>query len=185
MGRESPAVPTRWLYALLTIVFVAAMTSQVTFTVDSIRAWYRDYPVRPISLGEPWPTIDGTSFYAKQAGLRSGDRVISIEGREPKGLEDLAQAVRAKRTGDQLHIRLLRDGHPLDFAVNMTPLLPDKEQIAVTFILMPWLSLLLGFWVAAARPRDKIAWMMLGILVGLSEIERAPLLDSMGWPAAI
>ena len=50
---------------------------------------------------------------------------------------------------------------------------------------MPWLSILLGFWVAAMRPRDAHAWLVLGILLGLSQIIRPPELDPRGWPSAI
>jgi len=45
------------------------------------------------------------------------------------------------------------------------------------FFLMPWLCIVLGFWVAALRPDDKRAWLVLGILLGMSGLGRAALLD--------
>ena len=52
---------------------------------------------------------------------------------------------------------------------------------SVLLILMPWLCLAIGFWVAEARVRDPRAWMLLGILLGIGEMTRAPVLDSRGW----
>ena len=51
----------------------------------------------------------------------------------------------------------------------------------VMFFLMPWLCIALGFWVAALRPGDLRAWLLLGILLGMNGLGRAGLLDPLGW----
>jgi sigma-B regulation protein RsbU (phosphoserine phosphatase) len=56
---------------------------------------------------------------------------------------------------------------------------------AVSFLFMPWLCILLGFWVAAVRPYDFRAWLVLGILLGLSHLQRQEVLDPRGWPTAL
>ena len=72
------------LHRLLLLLFVVTLLSQVTFTIDVVRTLSGDYPVKPVVLGAPWPTIISLSEPALAAGLRRGDRVIAIEGVSPQ-----------------------------------------------------------------------------------------------------
>ena len=50
---------------------------------------------------------------------------------------------------------------------------PDIGQWLVTamlYLMMPWLCLALGFWVAFVRVQDRVAWMLLGVLLGFSQL---------------
>src|SRR5260370_30674419 len=102
-------------HRLLLILFIVALFSQVTFTIDVVRTLSGDYPVKPVGLGSPWPSITSLSKLAEAAGLRRGDRVIAIEGRTPRGVGDLAQAVRSKQPRDHLTITVQPDRKPLAF----------------------------------------------------------------------
>src|SRR5579872_4957654 len=55
----------------------------------------------------------------------------------------------------------------LSSAANQGALFP-----VLCFLVLPWLSIPLGFWVAAVRPRDFRAWLVLGILLGMSQLVR-------------
>lgn len=37
-------------------------------------------------------------------------------------------------------------------------------------VVLPTFSILLGFWVAFVRPRDLAAWLLIGVLLGLSNL---------------
>ena len=174
-----------WPHRLLLILFIVALLSQVTFTIDVVRTLSGDYPVKPVGLGSPWPSITSLSKPAEAAGLRRGDRVIAIEGRTPRGVGDLAQAVRSKQPGDRLTITVKRDGKPIDFQSPLQPLSIWWSFALIILLFMPWLSILLGFWVTAMRPRDAHAWLVLGILLGLSQLMRPPEIDPRGWPFGI
>jgi phosphoserine phosphatase RsbU/P len=169
----------------LAVLFALCMISQVPFTVDAVRSWTGDYPDLPAELGSPWPTVLAVNFPYRNTGLKAGDRVVSVDGRALANAREAARIIREKRRGDRILIAVLRKGQPLNFQFRLAGLFPDRGQIAITLLTMPWICLLLGFWVAAARPRDKLAWLMLGILVGLSQLERPTHLDALGWPALI
>src|SRR5258708_37719700 len=48
---------------------------------------------------------------------------------------------------------------------------------------MPVFCVVLAFWVAAVRPRDPMAWLLLGILLGFTQILGTPVLRWSGWMA--
>jgi len=170
-------------HRLLLLLFLLTLVSQVTFTSDVIRTLRGDYPAKPITMGAPWPTIVNLSKPAETAGLRAGDSVLAIEGRAPRGTAVLAQAVHAKHPGDRLAITVQRDGRPLELHAPLEAFTSWWSFALIVLIFMPWLSILLGFWVTAMRPRDPRAWLVLGILLGLSQIMRPPAIDLRGWPS--
>jgi phosphoserine phosphatase RsbU/P len=169
-------------YRLLLVLFIVTLLSQTTFTIDVARTLSGGYPLAPMALGSPWPSITSLSSPAEAAGLRKGDRVIAIEGRAPRGDGDLAQVVHAKYPGARLTITVERDGKPVDFQAPLEPFHIWWSVALINLIFMPWLSILLGFWVTAVRPRDTHAWLVLGILLGLSQTIRPGVLDPRGWP---
>jgi sigma-B regulation protein RsbU (phosphoserine phosphatase) len=171
-----------WPYRLLLILFIVTLISQTTFTIDVVRTLSGDYPLPNVALGAPWPSITSLSRAARAAGLRKGDRVIAIEGRGPRGAGNLAQAVHAKHPGERLTFTVERDGKPVDFQAPLEPFYTWWSFALISLIFMPWLSILLGFWVTAIRPRDARAWLVLGILLGMSQMMRPTVLDPRGWP---
>ena len=170
-------------YRLLLVLFIVTIACQATFTTDVIRTLAGDYPVQPFALGSPWPTIIRLSPGASGAGLRRGDRVIAIEGRAPAGESELARAVHGKHPGGRLTVTVERDGSPVEIQAPIDPYRMWWSFALITLIFMPWLSILLGFWVAAVRPRDGRAWLVFGILVGLSQLVRPGVIDPRGWAA--
>ena len=169
-----------WLAAILALVLL----SQGTFTIDAVRDMEGRYPSNTIILGDPWPTIVSINSPAEEAGLRRGDRVVSIDGRTPAGQIDLRETLHRKVLGDILTVSIRRDGQVSEHRVVVAGmgLLGDGWFYdIVMFFLMPWLCIALGFWVAALRPDDKRAWLVLGILLGMSGLGRASLLDPLGW----
>ncbi len=174
------------LYGWLAVVFVFAILTQVTFTVDMVRDLANDYPRIPLSLGRPWPTITEITPPASDAGLRKGDRVVTIDGVAPAGLKDLPSAIRGKKPGEDLSIVVEHGGTVSVHRVTLQPLRQEGSRLASLYaigiwIALPWFCLALGFWVAAVRIRDARAWLVMGILLGMSEVARPILPDLLGW----
>ena len=168
-------------HRLLLVLFIVALLSQTTFTIDVVRTLSGDYPLKPVGLGAPWPSITSLSKAAETAGLRKGDRVIAVGGRALRGAADFARAVRVKHPGERLTITVERDGKAMDFEAPLEGFYTWLSFALISLLFMPWLSILLGFWVTAMRPRDARAWMVLGILLGLSQMMRPAVLDPRAW----
>jgi sigma-B regulation protein RsbU (phosphoserine phosphatase) len=185
--RSKPATTSNsvWPYALLGLLLAITLVSQIPFTVDIARVWNGDYPNCPLQLGSPWPTIVAEGIAAREAGLRKGDRVLAIAGRPPAGFQDLQVAVRGRHPGDVLPIVVQRDGRPVEFHPRLSPVLMRHGVILATFLLLPWFCIALGFWVVAVRVHDKLAWLTLGILLGLGQLYRPDAIDALGWPGAL
>lgn len=62
---------------------------------------------------------------AAAAGLRSGDQIVSIDGRHISSVEQIAEAIAASPPGLEIRVRLLRNGAPLD----MTARLADRSAL--------------------------------------------------------
>ncbi len=175
------------LYPALAALFAFAVTSQITYTIDVVRNLRGDYPQKPFAATGPEPVITFVNAAARQAGLRIGDRLVSIAGRAPEGTADLVQPVRARHPGDVLPVVIERNGRAESHDIVLTPANTMTSPViaVVTWLFTPWLSLALGFWVTALRPRDNRAWMMLGLLAGLALLARTGLLDARGWPTPL
>jgi len=167
--------PRLWL-ALVAIVVI---TSQATFTLDVIRQLAGDYPETPIYLGDPWPTVVGVGY---GDSVYRGDRLLAVEGKPPLGWNDIAQTIRAKRPGEPLHVSVDRGDRRLDLSVKLRAETVPLLFTIVWHLLMPWISILLGLWVVAVRPRDVRAWSVLAILAGICQIYTN--LEN-GWPAPV
>src|SRR5450432_504319 len=170
-------------YIWLVILLALAVVSQGTFTIDVVRELSGDYALRPFSVDDD--TIGELSSAASQAGLRSGDRLVAVEDRPFRNARDLLEPVHEKKPGQTLAVTAERAGKVSEFQVELKPLRTWWLFAAVSLLFMPWLCILLGFWVAALRPRDFRAWLVLGILLGLSQLQRQGILDPRAWPTAL
>jgi len=185
---QAPQWSTRKLYTLLSVWFALAAAGQVTYSIDAVRDLAGDYPAKPISLGDPWPSATSVTREATEVGLQRGDRVVAIEGRAVSGTQDLASAVHARHPGDTLRITIEGNGQVTDHAVKLRAVESNRDSAfgwvwaIVACLVFPWFSILLAFWVAFLRPVDARAWMMAGTLMGLSYFPSAPVLGPLGWP---
>jgi sigma-B regulation protein RsbU (phosphoserine phosphatase) len=176
-------ISTRALYLIWGAVAVFSFCAQGTYTADVIRLMAGRYPAPPFTLGDPWPSLRDPWPQAIAAGLQPGDRLLAIDGVAPRGQVDLAALLHDRGVGGTLDVTAQRGGTILHAKVSLvrSPMDPSWSYAAVAWIIMPVVAVLLGLWVAAARPRDVRAWLMLGILLGMSQITRINALDPLGW----
>ena len=171
-------------YLWLGLVAVLVLMNQGTFTIDVIRDWREQYPSNTLRLGNPWPTITAVNIAMQRAGLQKGDRLVSIDGRVLAGEKDLREIIHAKYPGEFLTIAAARNGAVTEHRVEILALRSTGKQpvyATAAWLISPWFCILLGFWVAASRPADLRAWLVLGILVGMSGLARPGILDPLGW----
>jgi phosphoserine phosphatase RsbU/P len=163
-------------YVALAVLFITAIAYEVRFTEYQFPSWFG----RPNAAG--WPflvgvssndmTIDFLTPEAKGAGLRAGETLVAVNRKPVTGTAVYGEIIAHARADDQLAVTVRSKGEPAN--AERTILLTLEERgpqrtplVAVTLLLvMPVFCLLLGFWVAAARPRDPLAWLLLALMLG-------------------
>ncbi|NNF77395.1 MAG: PDZ domain-containing protein, partial [Rhizobiales bacterium] len=68
---------------------------------------------------------------ASKAGLRSGDTILTLDGKEVESPRDLARKVAAIKPGEKPTLELIRDGKPMTKKVTIAKL-PGKKKVAST-----------------------------------------------------
>ncbi|HEX8138141.1 MAG TPA: SpoIIE family protein phosphatase [Pyrinomonadaceae bacterium] len=186
---------TRYLYILLLALFVVAVTYQALFTVAAIREDLYGYQQvrRPFLIEDVEPVITRLRPEAEAAGLKVGDRVVTVGGRPLTGSAVFDQLVAASRPGEPLEVRVERASESgsareeksftLRWAAagERAPTLGEWLPFEVAFVGMPVFCLLLGFWVAAIRPRDPLAWLLLGLLLSFGQLRSVPMGHWQWW----
>lgn len=71
--------------------------------------------------------IDGSP--ASKSGLRTGDLIVSIDGKKVSKIDQLRKIIAAKTPGAKINIKILRKGKRKDYSIKIG-LLPDKAEIA-------------------------------------------------------
>jgi len=173
-------------HLLLALVLALVVSTQIAFTLDVIRSLRGQYPFPPIAIGSAGPDIISIQPRARGSGLRAGDHILTIDGRSIVGYRDYWQVLHQRYPGESITIAVDRAGQRIEAAVKLWPVIPLTPLPAlVTFLLLPWFCLALGAWVTAVRPNDNRAWMMLFILLGITQLQRAGVLNPLGWAEII
>ena len=165
-------------YATLAVLFVVAVAYQLRALEYRFPRWFRVSHVA-------WPFLldaeDQPHFFlqyvrpnAQQAGLRDGDTLLAVNGRPVTGRAVLADALATARQGDVMKVMTLSKGTGTGLAERtvsvrlVSPTEPDSPVGVLLIVIMPALCLALGFWVAAVRPRDVRAWLLLALMLSLA-----------------
>ena len=140
----------------------------------------------PMQFGFRLEQVSGVNPEAAQAGVRWGDVLKTVEGHPFTGELVLDEILGHKRAGDPLHVELRRpDGSLFDTTIHLAPIRSVPPSLVswvfnlAIQILLPVFCLSLGFWVAAARPYDRLAWLLLALMIGFSQFVEG---FSWSWP---
>jgi sigma-B regulation protein RsbU (phosphoserine phosphatase) len=109
------------------------------------------------------------------AGLRVGDTLLEVNGAPVNGQADVVRAMAYARPGDELRLRVQhRDGKQQALTIVLarrSEAASDNWAFVITLqVLLPLLCVALGFWVAVLRSREKLAWILMALLLGFSQI---------------
>jgi phosphoserine phosphatase RsbU/P len=173
------AATTRVLYALLFIYAGIAGTYEVVNSISTIIGNFnlRNQVQAPFQLYGN--LIVSPTAAATHAGLAKGDTVLAIN-QSPFTGQALWQRIRwysrpgetvtlvvRKQNGMTLTSTIPLEGYPKGWSVDDPPVpttVPDAIFVLTVVIVIPLFSLVLGVWVAFARPFDPNAWFILILL---------------------
>src|SRR5882672_5361775 len=203
---ETRRLPLGLLYGLLGLLFVWASAFILPTSRDVIAAVFRPATVVATPFLAAWP--DGElQFVARDLDrrsvppLRRGDRIVSVDGQPFRASWEISRRVRAAGPTGTLHVVVARktpaaSEEEIASTVALRSVAEGEGSFAlrglsaVVGLLMPWVCFLVGFWVAAVRPRDPLAWLVLLMLLGFQvaafqqqSFERWP--DALRVPAAL
>ena len=138
-------------YMILAVLFAVTLATQGPFTVDVVRVLVRDYPWSDFSVG-------GALALARPClGLRQGSGparrrpcVLALDGVAPHGYHDSAKLL-LRHAGETVTVAVEREGQPRNIQFQLRPLTMWRVSAAIALLFMPWLSILLAFWVTAVR----------------------------------
>src|SRR5262245_48539047 len=181
-------VPISILYAAYAAMLLWAGLYVVPYTLDIVRIVATPEKVAGVPFIAKWP--DQVVYQTSTAAILKKDRVVSLDGAQYRQRPDLEQRVRSKGPGSSLDVVVERGDAaivtPVRVELRQLPAQPMAFAIRLVAldVIMPLLCFALGFWVTLARPRDPVAWLVLFMLLGLSQIgERLEV--HPGWPDAL
>ena len=164
---------------ILLFAFVASALVQHYANIGRIQARFS----RDVKL--PFGYLNGQTYSvspdAEDAGVRAGDRIDGINGREVgRGDDVLMEELDRLRTDTPVKLLLSRpSGESREtFEVTVNPVPVEKNAnfyagMVVNFLFMyvlPTLCVALAFWVLFVRPRDPLAWYLVFVLLGLTSL---------------
>jgi len=171
-------------YVLLLLLFVPTAVYQgQVFHHGFVRLVHPDrVVVPPIFPKTASAEIREVDSRAAAAGIHIGDVLVSVDSRPYTGSAVLGEELARRRAGDSLPVvvRAQQPGSP-DRTVTI-PLvargvgltggmsLSLNLALAVLFIFTPATCSILGFLVAAVRPRDPLAWLLLALLLSFGTL---------------
>jgi phosphoserine phosphatase RsbU/P len=164
-----------FLYGLLATLFAITLVYQWAYIPDLLHRETRQFPFFFVEAGSNRITIatpDATGF-----GIHNGDHLLAVNGTPYRGSGLLAHAFKTAEAGVPLVVTIApKEGPP---GVERSISLPVTSQafnswsvwsdLVVAFVL-PWVSLLLGFWVGFRRPHDPLAWLLLALMLSFPHI---------------
>jgi sigma-B regulation protein RsbU (phosphoserine phosphatase) len=180
---------SRSSWALLVGLLSCAVTYQARYSWDCIQLLQHPQVKvdSPFTLDAATADVSDPSPGAVAAGVVAGDRVLAIGGIEYTGLSVLLRQLAILRPGDRMMVTLDRPGHPT-LVVPLASAPPEEHQafgIAVIGLFSPILCLVLGFGVAARRPGDARAWILLMLMLSFSQLAMVSDVELSAWPSPL
>jgi sigma-B regulation protein RsbU (phosphoserine phosphatase) len=176
MKRTKPPV---FQYVCLGVLFAIACGYQVRATIAAFPSFFSpnsaQWPFHPDYVNGK-PVAEFVRTEGQQAGLHENDVLVAINGRAFTGTAVFGEALASAKPGDKLEVAARTPGAENTRTVTIALARPEKPTgwaVASVFLLkvgLPFFSILLGFWVALVRPRDRLAWLLLGVLLGVSNL---------------
>jgi len=185
MRKRNPPIPQ---YFCLAVLFLVACSYQVRATIAAFPAFFTpdsaEWPfLATYSHGQA--RVEFVRENAQAAGLHENDLLMAVKGRPLIGTAVFGEAIAKEKPGDQLEVTVRTPGQAA--WRNAIIVLGRSSRgrgwalasVVVLKVVLPFFSILLGFWVAFVRPRDRSAWLLLGVLLGISNLF-APFPESWG-----
>ncbi len=175
------AKPPILRYICLGGLLIGVLLYQVRVAIDILPGEKVNVPsIEPATASA---SLERVSLEAEKAGLHQGDVLLAINGKPYTGTAVLSLAIARARPGENVYVTVRSATGVHTFALPVTPGkdgISDRVLNVLVGIVMPTVCLLLGCWVVLARPRDMLAWLLLAVLLGFSELLGAHNIESWG-----
>jgi len=188
MNEKKPPVAQ---YVLLGLLFFVACAYQVRATICVV-SWI------PRSQGCGLALHNRATYWGPKAAfvgervdrrvIHEGDILMAVKGRTFTGARCVCEAMAAARPGDSLRIITRDRTHRIRNCRDILLPASDDKGLALGArptlkVVLPFFSIIAGFWVDLCSPRDMSAW--LRPVSGWALVTFSPLLESWGRASAI
>lgn len=176
----APKKPATLQHICLIILLVLVGAYQVRATIFYFPEFFHrqavGWPFSPSYVGgQPLATFVYPN--ALDAGMKENDVLVAVNGHPFTGTAVYGGPIARAKPGDTMKVVVRSPGESTDRPITIT-LVPHRHYlspvgivlIVILRIILPVFCILLGFWVAAVRPRDPSAWFLLSVLLGLSNL---------------
>ncbi len=197
---DGTRIPLGVLYGGLGVLFAWALSYIVPTSVGAFRIVFRPREVVADPFLVDWPSGEIKSVSRdldkrSTPPLERGDRIVSVDGEPFRAQWAISQRASDLGPGGTIHIVVARKTpHGADETIASTLTLRSVAEgegpfairalVGVIDLLMAWVCFLVGFWVAAVRPRDPVAWLLLLMLLGFQvAVVQRP--SAEAWPPAV
>jgi sigma-B regulation protein RsbU (phosphoserine phosphatase) len=166
---KKPATLQYILFALVATAAIAFYIADAAYQYQYI--WHgHERAAAPVYFGLS-NRVDSVNQPAERAGLREGDRVLTVNGHPLRSFDTLLEQTNAGRPGDPMTLLIERKGGARSVIQFLLAPQITGGKLPLSFRLLlftlqavfPLFCLLIGLWVVAAKPRDPNAWYVLGI----------------------
>jgi sigma-B regulation protein RsbU (phosphoserine phosphatase) len=132
----------------------------------------------PFRVGEDSLELQGSASQLRSMGLEPGDELVAIDGETIRGYRQLERKRFEVKPGQNIAITVQRETPeqaPKRMHMEVPVHSPARNTLrwiftVVMYTFLPVFSLLLGYWVAMSRPRDKLSWLTLAVLASFSQL---------------
>jgi sigma-B regulation protein RsbU (phosphoserine phosphatase) len=169
--------------ALLAVLLAWSLACQVILSGTRLYSQWEEprHVQAPFLLETYTTTIGRIPFQYRGEGLRRGDDVMALNGAAVDGNEQIAIAWMTGRPNDLMSVTVRRTEKGQTKTVTVPIRLQAGIWNPVEWVLavmvdsvLPLSCLLVGFYIAFARPRDPLAWITMAMLTSFGHIAGGP-----------
>lgn len=166
-------------YAVLGLLLLWALTAQLTYSgfVIYTQANSTKYLPVPFRTKEYSTSIAWLPPSYENSGLKVGDDVVALNGKRVEGTKQIDEMRFNLHPGDRLGITVQRSANGRSQMLNVPVLMHPYPSGAIRWVtvvcvtaLLPLSCLIVGFYIAFARPRDPLAWITMAMLASFGQL---------------
>jgi sigma-B regulation protein RsbU (phosphoserine phosphatase) len=124
----------------------------------------------------------------RDSGIKPGDEVLAINGEKINGVAQIADFRYRLHRGETVLIAVKRTEGGQAKTLDVPLVLKEDQSAAIVwayvigvFLILPATGLIVGFYIAFARPLDPLAWITMAMLASFTQLAGIPISWSI-WP---
>lgn len=168
-------------YVCLAVLFAGSMLFQIRYGRD---VWHGDSIDLPfVAPATASAALEIVLPSAEKLGLHTGDILLTVNGQPYKGTALLSETYAKARPGDYIALTVKSASGEHSVILPVTPGTTSAGERAFNALLniaAPIGCVLLGAWVVLVRPRDGLAWTLLGLMFCFSQLLSSFKIESWG-----